>query len=68
MKSNLIPNLENCSIEEYDNFFESLNKIQSVRFGKSLETNLYVGEMPILPKYQIDLVQKEQYRTNISYF
>lgn len=54
--------LLNCSLDKYDDFFEFLFAIQKERFGDTLWNMRYKGERPILPTYQITLVQKEYFR------
>ncbi|MDD5152363.1 MAG: hypothetical protein PHC28_18120 [Flavobacterium sp.] len=36
--------LKDCTLEEYDNFFEKLNSIQDIRFGDTLLNTTYIGE------------------------
>ena len=53
--------LKDCTLEEYDDFFEKLNSIQDIRFGDILLNTTYIGERPVLPKYEISLVPKDHF-------
>lgn len=53
--------LNDCTLEEYDDFFEKLNSIQNIRFGDTLLNTTYIGQRPILPKYEILLVPKDHF-------
>ena len=63
MKTQITPDfLKNCSLEDYNNFYDMLFIAQEDRFKDVLKNMRYRGERPELPKYEITLVQKEHFR------
>jgi hypothetical protein len=61
IRKELNQKLLNFTLEEYDNFFEYLYNMQRVRFLDTLNNTTYIGERPILPKYEISLVPKDHF-------
>lgn len=53
--------LNKLTLEEYDQFLEVVMEEQKTRFGKTLANTTYIGERPILPKYEVSLVPKEHF-------
>lgn len=54
--------VKELSLEDYNQLFEILLNEQKRRFKDTLKNNRYEGERPILPTYEISVVQKEHLR------